>query len=86
MMIWRLASNGLLHISNTELELRAVRALISGGCVPTNIHALVYRTPELTYLICGYVLREWIAGRVPDSPRSRAVHPTEDVASIGAIS
>jgi hypothetical protein len=56
-----------LHVSNAQLDFRPVRALLCGGWVPAEIAAIVFSTPEMTYVVCGFILREWIAGRDPSA-------------------
>jgi hypothetical protein len=61
-----------LHVSNAQLDFHPVRALLASGWVPADISAIVYRTPEMTYVVCGFVLCQWIAGRDPSACISRA--------------
>ena len=62
-----------LHVSNARLDFRPVRALIARGAVPADMAAIVFSTRSVTYLVCGFALREWIAGRNPsvDSPAAQ---------------
>ena len=67
-MNWRLDKRTRrLHVSDAQLDFRPIRALIGRGWVPVNVEAIIFSTPAITYVVCGFVLREWIAGRDPSA-------------------
>jgi hypothetical protein len=85
-----------LHVSDAQLDFRPVRALIAGGAVPSNIEAIIYLTPRLTYLVCGRVLRGWIKGKLennsakiaekmPDHSKTESVSRVHRLSKLGHI-
>lgn len=81
MMNWRFnTTTRRLHVSNAQLDFRPVRALLGLGRVPTDIEAIIYSTPSVTYVVCGFILQEWVAGRDPAARRDGS---SAEAATVG---